>query len=439
MKGYCSKLSITEFGAIGDGKNLNTQAIQSAIDHCFKNGGGTVVVPPGAYISGTIELKSNITLYLEPGAVLKGSNNISDYVFNGFLHNEMGETLSLIYAIDGSNICITGQGEIDLSDCAFMDFNNLFGCSISKSELDEIQFQESTCSFFKRPNQPLFFHNCNNISFNGISIRNSPCWTLTTSKCRNIKIHNLIIENNLRVPNSDAIHISSSKNVIITDCILICGDDCIAITGITDWDEISEHIVVSNCIMRSRSAAVRVGHLASKVRDVLFNNITIHESNRGIAIFAGDDGWVRDVSITNVNMDTHIVAGCWWGKGEPLVISAADSNGVIEGISISNIKAHSENGIIIVGSKKNVKNIDLNNWRILIRESRNRQLFGKAFDIQPAKVRPIPEGRVPWIYAGEVDGLKLSNIQIDKDQEITKGLNIDPLIEEVERLIEDHM
>lgn len=92
--------------------------------------------------------------------------------------------------------------------------------------------------------------------------------------------------NNLRVPNSDGIHLCSCENAIITDSFFTCGDDCVAISGITNWDKPCENIIVSNCIMQTRSAAVRMGHLDSKVKNVIASNLTILNSNRGIAIFA---------------------------------------------------------------------------------------------------------------------------------------------------------
>ena len=93
-----TRMAITDFGAMGDGERINTQSIQAAVDACSDNGGGTVVIPPGVSLSGSIELKSRITLSLEPGAVLMGSGNLSDYPPRGFLVPGLGETRSLLFA-----------------------------------------------------------------------------------------------------------------------------------------------------------------------------------------------------------------------------------------------------------------------------------------------------------------------------------------------------
>lgn len=417
MASKSMKVIITDLGAKGDAKTLNTEIFQKAVDICSENGGGTIVIPPGVYIIGTVELKSNLVVYLEAGAVLKGSEDIKDYRPNGYMHNEWGETYALLYAIGQSSIRITGTGEIDLSGITFMDFDHAYECGVPEEELDEKQFNETCSGILQRPNQPIFFHDCNQLWLDEILIRNSPCWTITFSTCRDIAVKNIIINNHLRIGNSDGIHFCSCKDAIVTGCNFSCGDDCIAITGITNWKGISERIVISDCIMRSRSAGVRLGHLASKVRNVLIQNLIIYESNRGINVFVGNDGWVKDVTVSNLIMDTHIYAGTWWGKGEPLVICAAESEGVIDNISLTHVKTCSENGVVIIGDKYNIRNITLDDWIIQLQDSRNRQLFGKMIDLRPAPSIPVTEGKVPWLYADKVANLQLRNICYGKAYE----------------------
>lgn len=119
--------------------------------------------------------------------------------------------------------------------------------------------------------------------------------------------------------------------------------------------------------------------MGGKVENVLANNICINDTNRGIAIFAGDNGYVKNVSVSNVIMDTHILAGGWWGKGEPFVICSANSNGVIENVKISGLTAQSENIGVIVGT---VNNLTIHNLQISIIESKNRK-YAKNYDIAP--------------------------------------------------------
>ena len=112
---HAQSFNITNYGALGDGTTLNTQSVQKAIDACFQAGGGRVIVPTGVYIIGTVYLKSNINLYLEPGAILRGSSHIEDYAPFNEVHYGM------IYVENAENITISGSGNIDGNGDLFFD------------------------------------------------------------------------------------------------------------------------------------------------------------------------------------------------------------------------------------------------------------------------------------------------------------------------------
>lgn len=410
-------MDVTQYGAVGDGKTLNTQAFQSAVDACAAKGGGVVCVPPGVFLCGSVELKSHVTLHLGEGCVLRGSENLEDYPPIPFVHNELGAVRSLLWAMERTDLRITGCGSIDLVDRAFIDFDQCLTDSVIGSGVayNERQRQESTAKHLARPTQPLFFHRCERLRIDGVTIRNAPCWTITASVSRDIKISHVTIDNNLRTPNCDGIHCCSSRDVIITDCVFSCGDDCIAVTGITDWDAISENIVIANCVMRSRSAAVRLGHQASKVRNVVVSNLVVNDTNRGLAIFAGKDGWVENVSISNLVLETRLFAGNWWGKGEPLVISARE-NGRIAGVAVRQVMARSENGIVIAGEHVNIRDVELSDWSLSIGYGRDRALFKPLFDLWPAEpiAAPDPAKQIPGLYAEGVLGLRAIRLRCSR-------------------------
>lgn len=430
-------VDITTHGALGDGKTLNTKALQAAVDQCAAQGGGKVVVPAGTFLTGSVELKSNVTLSLGPGAVLRGSGKIDDYPPIAFRHNELGQTRSLLWAMNQTDIRITGEGTIDLNDGAFFDFNQ-YRTNLTLSsgvELDERQRHETEASLAgPRPTQPIFFHRCQRLRADGVTIRNAPCWTITFSVCRDIHVSHLTVANNLRTGNCDGLHFCGSKNAAITDCIFSCGDDCIAITGITDWDEVAENFVIANCIMTSRSAALRLGHQASKVRNVAVNNLVIRDTNRGFAMFARDKGWVENVRIHNVVLETRLFAGGWWGKGEPLVLCAAGS-GHIQNISVSNVRAESENGILVIGQQQNIRDVELRDCSFTLRYGRNRPLFKPMFELSPMPAIPAPDPKlqIPWLYATDVQGLRAANVRCSRANGEPE-YSIDPLVSKVERL-----
>lgn len=426
---------ITDHGAVADGQTINTRAIQAAIDACAADGGGTVTVPPGTFITGTIELKSHITLCVEQGAVLRGSDSMDDYppkTFGGFR-----SCPSLIFANGQTDVRITGEGLIDLNANPFMDFNQI---KTAPKELgavmNETQLGEAVVENLYRPDQPILFYNCRRVRMDGITLYNAPAWFVSANTCEDVKIHGITIDGNLQVPNNDGIHFSSCKDVIVSDCVIRCGDDCIAITGIRNWEGISERIVVSNCTMVSRSAAIRIGFLKSMVRDVIISNVIIRDSNRGVGIFAGDGGYVKNVMISNLVMETRLIAGAWWGHGEPLVISAADAPGArIEGITVDNVRAQAENPIIIVGEKKNVRDIDIRNWKLSIGYGPNRPLFKHVWDLAPAEMRPAPNPneQIPWLYVSDAADIRLQNIKYERKAGEGREFSLDAIIQNTDK------
>ena len=165
--------------------------------------------------------------------------------------------------------------------------------------------------------------------------------------------------------------------------------------------------------MQTRSAALRMGHLDSKIKNVIASNLIVLNSNRGIAIFAnGKNGYVKHETISNVTMSTKIFAGTWWGKDKPIVIAAPEEGNLIEDITISNVKAFSENSIVVYSKNKNIKNVTLKDIDIYLSFGKNRPQFAKRIYLLPSKCPDFPEymRKIPWIFAKDTVNLKLLNI-----------------------------
>ena len=258
---------------------------------------------------------------------------------------------------------------------------------------------------------------------------------MTFSCSEDIQIRGLRVDNNLQIPNNDGMDFCGSKNIVISGCIISGGDDSIAFSGITDPSSVCENIAVDNCVLESRSCGLRVGYSSGKVRNVAINNIVIHDSSRGIAVQSGKDGWVENVSINNVVLDTKMFAGAWWGKGEPLIISAANSNGRIHGVTISHLRGQAENSILVVGENRNVSDIVFDDVNLSIGKSANAALYGGEFDLAPAPLRPsrMAKDWIPWIYASSVDGLELRDITIHQNEATAQKLKLNPIMEDVSR------
>ncbi len=391
-------LKITDFGAIGDGVFMNTEVFQTAIDTASVKKEG-LSIPAGIYLTGTINLKG-VSLYLEKGAVIKGSSNIEDYPKQDYIHNEMGALRALIINRDEDNVSITGEGTIDLSGKSFYD-TSVMNVPQSRVPFNEKQITECTYPIGTRPAQCIFFHNCRNIRISGITILDAPCWTLSFNECENVKVIGLTIDTDLNVPNDDGIHLCGCKGVIISDCYISSGDDCIALSGITNWNIPCEDVVITNCVLKSCSKAIVIGYTYSVIRNVTISNCIIRESNRGLCFMCNDEcGLIENVRVSNMIIDTRIRAGNWWGNGEPIFLMALKhdyhipveqkpqrvTECAIRNVHIDGVTCMGENAMGIVGSYDNIREVTLKNIDYTRKASENLMLKGATLDLSPSNV-----------------------------------------------------
>ena len=427
--------NVKDFGAKGDNATMNTSAIQDAINQCASKGGGTVFFPSGTYLSGTIEILDNITLHFESGAVLKGSPNISDYRNMG--RTSEGRNRPFIYAINASNIAFTGRGAINGNDSAFMDWEKIHPeCCFDPAYTRQGGFFENHFpdgpSAFKRnrPHVLVAFIECKNILMSGITIQNAPNWSVHLACCDGVNVVAVNFQNSLLVPNADAIDISNCKNVNISDCIIVAGDDGIAISPCADGYCLSEteNINVSNCTITSRSAAIRIGWAVKSIRNCTFQNLIIY-SNRGIGIFAKHDEIIENILFNNIIIHTRLHSG-WWGIGEPIHISQIPLGtwygvpqilpdyGKVRNIKFSNVEITSENSIVLYGyNEHSIQNINFHNVRHYFKKSPLNDMRGGNFELRPAfdNKYSVFKHDIPAFYAKNVRDLTISDYTVDRD------------------------
>jgi len=370
-RGQSSLYSVTDHGAVGDGVRMNTAVIQRCIDSCAARRGGTVVVPSGVFMTGTLRLRSNVHLHLESGAVLKGTDGLSGYMIDG-------KTVGLLYTEDAENVTITGPGTIDGNGDAFMDLAHAkkidsagSAWTRQKSRFRELAhgLGDGPAVPLDRPFQMIIFSSCRNVVLRDVLITNSPFWTVHCADCDGVLMSGVKIWCNLLVPNNDGADFTSCSNVLVSDCDIRTGDDCLVFTGYDHHYNLpgyrglrhpSENINVTNCTMVSRSSAIRIGGFdQNPMRNYTFSNLTIHDSNRGIGIFARDAGSIENVVFTNVVIETRLHTGDWWGNGEPIHISAVRLTkdvklGRIDNVKFQNVVCRGEAGIVVYGTGENV-------------------------------------------------------------------------------------
>ncbi|MBZ0296036.1 MAG: right-handed parallel beta-helix repeat-containing protein, partial [Anaerolineae bacterium] len=367
--------NLRDYGAIGDGKALDSEAIKAAISACSMAGGGTVTVPSGQYLTSPFELLSNVTLYLDAGAVIQASSNLDDYPSEPEGSLVEWYRIGLVSAREAVNVAIEGYGQIDGSGLSFVyrdrfKYNDDQGSDFAKRytrqgedflhdrwDRHESPYQSPPAQ--ERPGNLIRFHKCQHVRLSNIVVANSPSWTILIDESQDVTITGLHIHSKTsdrRVPNDDGIDILHSCDVHISNCTIETGDDCIAIFA-------GQDITVSNCTLHSRSAGIRVGWMWGEIKNCTFQNLTI-ESNRGICVCVRGKYSIANIMFSHIIMRTQFKAGHWWGNGEPLHLSAlpmyADQTdlGQIRNISFSHIIAESTNGIVAYGCEQSIlKNI----------------------------------------------------------------------------------
>ena len=308
-----SYLNIQQFGARGNRITNNTIPIQRAIDKVGELGGGTVLFPAGTYLTGAISLKSNVTLYLEAGAVLLGSTSFADYpILQSRWEGKTRETFAPLIGGDSlENVSIMGRGTIDGQ-------GEVFWTAFKNKELE-----------YPRP-KCISFSNCRNIHIEGITIRNSPSWTIHPAFCENVVIRAVTIMNPADSPNTDGINPESCKGVHISDCFISVGDDCIALkAGVEDeaqdlW-KACEDIAITNCIMeRGHGGIVFGSETTGGIRNVVVSNCIFRGTDRGIRLKTrrGRGGGIESIRVSNCLMESvlssftvNMFYGCGaWGN-----------------------------------------------------------------------------------------------------------------------------
>jgi mannan endo-1,4-beta-mannosidase len=425
--------SVRKYGAKGDGHTPDTRAIGKAVAACVKAGGGTVYVPAGKYVTGTIRLFSNINLYLAPGAVLLATEDNNDYGLQtdyGFSGSGAGgKKLGLVFADRAENVSITGTGVIDGRSELFM-----YRDSVQVSSPGDSRYTRQGAAymnapegkaeaplmwkgqFAERPGTEIIFHACKRVLVRDITIRNANDWSMDLNNCDDAKVLGISIDNNLSVPNSDGVDMYDSKNVIISDCDIRVGDDAIAVVS-------TSNLKVSNCSLCSRSCGIRVGYNGfndNNSGNLLFDNIRIMGSNRGIGIFQRRKGNIENMLFSNMIIDTRLYPGQWWGHGEPVHISAlpglgSKEVGTISNIRFTNIIARGEEGIVLYGSPESeLKDIRFENVQLTLARGKFTDLYGGNFDLR-ANDDPkhsLFSHDIPAIYARHVKGLTVQGLDL---------------------------
>jgi polygalacturonase len=391
-------LSVRDFGAAGDGVTLDTKALQDAIDTCARGGGGTLHFPAGTYLSGTLFLKSRVTLHLDAGATLRGSRDLRDYpstvpALRSYTDNYTER--SLIYAENVDQIGIAGRGVIDGQGAAFKG------------------------AYKVRP-YLLRFISCRDVSMRDVTIKDSPMWVQHYLACDGVLIDGIRVTSTCN-GNNDGIDIDGCQRVRIANCDIRSGDDAIVLKSTLDRP--CRNVAITNCLLSSDCNAFKLGTESNGgFENIVLDNCTMYDTGlAGIALELVDGGTLDRVSISNVTM--HNVRGAIFirlgNRARPFKEGMAPPGfGQLRRVRISHVQAVGANdiGCSITGLPGHpAEDIALEDVSLSFSGG------GKAEDAQktvPEQETKYPEysmfGRLPayGFCCRHVRGLRLSRVQL---------------------------
>ncbi|MGV8092261.1 MAG: glycoside hydrolase family 28 protein [Mangrovibacterium sp.] len=393
---------VVMLGADSKGLNKCTSIIDHAITRAASDGGGTIYFPAGKYLTGPIHLKSNITIELEAGAIVKFSDDFEDFLpfvkvrYEGIF---MKTFSPLIYAVGAENISIKGEGEIDGNGfkwweviksitsevrengrVAYPDKYQQLWLRENESLKVEPYYQKTLENNFFRP--PLIqFQECSNINIDGISIRNSPFWTINPVGCDDVTVHRVKIFNPEYGRNTDGINPSSCSNVRISDCFISVGDDCVTIKSGRDgegreYGRPCENITVTNCIMLAGHGGVVIGsEMSGGVKNVAISNCVFNGTDNGIRLKSarGRGGVVENIRVNNIlmrNIKSNAFIFNLFYDQDTLTEPVSERTPIFRNIHISNITGTDVNKIGFINGLKEmpVEELSFININISARE-----------------------------------------------------------------------
>ena len=324
---------VTDFGAKGDGSTVNTASIQQAIDKAALKG-GTVVVPAGIYMTGTIVLKSNVTLQLNKNAVIKGLAKPDAYpsqtISYPLLSNSPQWSYALVYAGNAENIAIKGEGTIDGNGADTVFY-----------------YHDKMTKNVKRP-FVLLIVGCRNVTVSGITLLNSAMWMQRYIACDFLRLKDLTVFNHVNA-NNDGMDIDDCHNVVVSDCIIDADDDALCFKS--EGERGVRNVVVTNCILSTHASAFKMGTGSTGgFQSVQFSNTVIRPSLAtnlvhpfkqkggltGIDLASVDGGLLKDINIQNISID-GLQNPIFVKLGNRLNTKKKENAGVVEGLHFSQI------------------------------------------------------------------------------------------------------
>lgn len=277
-KQYC----ITNYGVQNDSTILQTERIQAVIDKAAQEGGGVICIPKGTFLSGSLFFRPRTHLYLEKGATLKGSDDIShfDVIDTRLEGQNLTYFAALVNVIGVDGFTLSGEGKINGNGLRFW-----------KSFWLRRQVNPQCTNLEELRPRLVYIADSKNVQLSGVRLENSPFWTTHLYRCENVKLLNLSIfapHSPVKAPSSDAIDIDVCKNVLVKGCYMSVNDDAIALKGgkgpWADQDKVNNgsnmNIIIEDCVWGFCHSALTCGSESIHNRNILVRRCRVEHAQR---------------------------------------------------------------------------------------------------------------------------------------------------------------
>lgn len=391
--GERAKFNIRDFGAKGDKVANDQAAIQAAIDACANSGGGIVYFPHGDYLTGTLQLRSGVTLLLDAKATIWVSRSPKHFENEHYGH--------LILAKGARDVAVIGSGKIQ---------------GYADQPLQKRQHGEFRYGI-------MLFEDCHNVIIRGITIYYSDSWTIHLKRCEGVLVEGVTIRNNYDRINSDGINPNCCRNVRIVKCDIVAGDDCIAVK--TTEPHPCEDVEVRDCVLETRATALKLGTESRGLfRNIRFSRCTIRNSTVGIGLYMKDGGTMENVSFSEISIETRPTPDA---RSFPIFMDIErrhkDSDlGFIRNVMLERISIRTGSGILIQGMPERpiegliMQGISLHVTRFEDYSQRRKHIGGSR---TTSDERDVIYARQPsYATIAHVKGLKVRDFTADISGEV---------------------
>ena len=428
---------VRAFGADAAGKRKSTAPIAKAIAAAVAQGGGTIYFGPGQYLTGPIHVRSNITLFVDAGAVVRFSPDFDDYlpmVRSRWEGTEVMNFSPLIYGEKVENVSIQGRGTLDGQGQAWWDYFRALKAGFKKTGVwkNDSKWQREFArlnSNLELPDDPQMLKmgflrppfiqllDCKNLSIQDVTIHNSPFWNINPVYCENVTVRGVTIESPENAPNTDGIDPESCRNVHISDCHIDVGDDCITIKSGRDAqarriNRPAENYTITNCTMMHGHGGVVIGsEMSGGVSQIAISNCVFDGTDRGIRIKStrGRGGVVENVRVSNISMrnirEEAITLNLYYSNVPSEPLSARTPR--FRNIHISGVSGNAQQAGLLLGlPESRLENVSIEDVNLVATRG---FVIKDARDIQLRAVR-VDTAAGPAVAAERAEELSLSDV-----------------------------